>query len=75
MTERNDLIHRLREGTQGTDITKSDAFLNSLMWEASVEIERLRAALAKIASYHAGSVDAGMSPWDAQAALNLENET
>lgn len=36
---------------------------------AEAENRRLREALEKIASYQAGTVDAGMSPWTAQAAL------
>lgn len=35
----------------------------------AAEIARLREALKKIAEYKPGSSSAGMSPWDAQAAL------
>lgn len=37
-----DLVKRLREGTTGTDITKTDVFLNKIMNEAADEIEMLR---------------------------------
>lgn len=38
----DDLVKRLREGTTGTDITKTDVFLNKIMNEAADEIEMLR---------------------------------
>lgn len=64
MYERNELVARLREGTFGTDITKTDAFLNAITAKAAAQIERdgreierltaenqrLREVLEKIAS-------------------------
>ena len=41
----DNLVKRLREGTFGSGIAKTDPCLNSLMQEAADEIERLRAAL------------------------------
>lgn len=36
-----DLVKRLREGTTGTDITKTDVYLNKIMNEAAEELEKL----------------------------------
>lgn len=38
-----DIVARLREGTFGTDETKTDCVLNAYMHRAANEIERLRA--------------------------------
>lgn len=42
-----DLIRRLREGTEGTDIAKTDPYLNAVMREAA---DALEAAEAEVAS-------------------------
>ena len=39
----NDLVKRLREGTNGTDVTKTDAVLTAYMHEAADRIEELEA--------------------------------
>jgi hypothetical protein len=39
----DDLVKRLREGTNGTDVTKTDAVLTSYMHEAADRIEELEA--------------------------------
>lgn len=40
------LVERLREGTFGSDITKTDAYLNGLMREAATALEAQAAELA-----------------------------
>ena len=43
----DNLMKRLREGTTGTDVAKTDPYLNSVMQRAADEIERLRAEIAR----------------------------
>lgn len=38
----DEIVARLREGTSGSDIAKTDPYLNSLMQKSADEIERLR---------------------------------
>lgn len=64
------LIERLREGTTGTDIAKTDPFLNAIMREAADEIERLRRDLA-FTDQQSEKVEALLEPhvhWDGQPA-------
>lgn len=64
----DELVKRLREGTQGTDITKTDSYLDGLMLEAAREIERLR-TIASNASWEVdklrneGTYDTGRDGW------------
>lgn len=43
MSERDGLVARLREGTFGTDITKSDTYLNAITAKAADQIQALKA--------------------------------
>jgi len=45
----DELVKRLREGTNGTDVTKTDAVLTAYMREAADRIEDLEDKLANIA--------------------------
>ena len=38
-----DIVEKLLEGTNGSDVAKTDSYLNGLMAEAAAEITRLRA--------------------------------
>jgi hypothetical protein len=38
---RTEILKYLKEGTEGSDVTKTDVFLNSVMREASKVIEEL----------------------------------
>lgn len=64
--EVSDLVDRLREGTFGSDITKTDAYLNGLMREAAIA---LAAKDAKLAAVHQRYVDANEARIDAEAQL------
>ena len=44
----DDIVERLREGTSGSDVVKTDPYLNSLMQRSADEIERLRTELETI---------------------------
>ena len=45
----SDLVKRLREGTNGTDVTKTDAVLTAYMHEAADRIEALEVKLREVA--------------------------
>lgn len=60
------LVERLREGTFGSDITKTDAYLNGLMREAATALEAQAAELAEAQQQY---VDANEARIDAEAKL------
>lgn len=80
MIDRDELVARLREGTFGSDVHKTDVYLNAICSAAAaqierdgLEIERLRLALRIIAGYEQ-CLDNLMSNADiARAALNKDS--
>ena len=55
----DDLMKRLREGTNGTDVTKTDAVLTAYMHEAADRIEELEAKL----DLSEGALDVASRSW------------
>lgn len=84
MSERDELVARLREGTFGSDVHKTDVYLNAICSAAAdqierdgLEIERLRKALSECLGTLTGGMDgtwtADSDPISmARAALNGE---